>query len=120
MPAQNESLQEHLSRSSELTITVTGRKSGRTISVPIWFVWDDPKLSLLPVYGSDTQWYKNVLKNPLIHIEAGGAKAEVRVLPVTDPSQVSSIVKKFRDKYGPVDVKKYYSRFDVAVTADVP
>jgi hypothetical protein len=32
----------------------------------VWFVWDDGKLYLLPVKGSDTQWYKNVLKNPSI------------------------------------------------------
>jgi hypothetical protein len=36
---------------------------------------------------------------------------------VTDPSQASSIVEKFRAKYGASDVKKYYSKFDVAVLA---
>ena|SRR5204863_1757795 len=35
-------------------------------------------LYLVPVQGSDTQWYKNVLKNPSIRIKAGGAEAEVR------------------------------------------
>jgi hypothetical protein len=30
---------------------------------------------------------------------------------------VSSVVKKFRDKYGAADVKKYYSKLDVAVMA---
>ena len=43
-----------------------GRKSGRTISIPVWFVLEGEKLYLLPVHGSDTQWYKNVLQNPLI------------------------------------------------------
>jgi hypothetical protein len=28
---------------------------------------------------------------------------------------VSAVVEKFRDKYGAGDVKKYYSKFDVAV-----
>ena len=32
------------------------------------------KLYLLPVQGSDTQWYKNVLKNPSIRIDARGAQ----------------------------------------------
>jgi hypothetical protein len=71
------------------------------------------------VNGSDTQWYKNVLKNPSIQIEAGDAKAERKVAPVTDPKQVSSVVEKFRAKYGASDVKKYYSKFDVAVLADM-
>jgi len=112
-----ETLKDRLSRSREITITVIGRKSGRTISIPVWFVLDDEKLYLLPVQGSDTQWYKNVLKNPMIRIRAGGAEAELKVVPITDARQVSSVVEKFRAKYGTDDVKKYYSKFDVAVVA---
>ncbi len=118
-PAPNDALKDRLSRSREINLTVTGRKSGRSISIPVWFVSEDNKLYLLPVSGSDTQWYKNVLKNPSIQIEAGGAKAERKVAPVKDPKQVSSIVEKFRAKYGASDVKKYYSKFDVAVLADL-
>jgi deazaflavin-dependent oxidoreductase (nitroreductase family) len=118
-PTRSDALKDRLSRSREINISVTGRKSGRTISIPVWFVLEDVKLYLLPVSGSDTQWYKNALKNPSIRIEAGGAKAEVNVTPVTDSKQVSSIVEKFRAKYGPSDVKKYYSKIDVAVLADL-
>src|SRR6266851_3547627 len=109
--SRDDALKDRLSRSREINITVTGRKSGRTISIPVWFVSEDNKLYLLPVSGSDTQWYKNVLKNPSIQIEAGGAKAERKVAPVTE---------KFRAKYGTSEVKKYYSKFDVAVLADLP
>jgi deazaflavin-dependent oxidoreductase (nitroreductase family) len=119
MPNKNDSLQDRLSRYRELTITVTGRKSGRQISNPVWFVFEDGKLDLLPVSGSETQWYKNVLKNPTIRIDARGAEAELQVLPVTDAKQVSGVVEKFRKKYGAGDVKKYYSNFDVAVVAEV-
>jgi hypothetical protein len=34
------------------------------------------KLSLLPVRGSDTQWFKNLLQNPSIRIDARGVEAE--------------------------------------------
>ncbi|PYX34028.1 MAG: DUF2255 domain-containing protein [Acidobacteria bacterium] len=117
MPAQNDVLKEQLSRSQEITLSVTGRKSARTISNPVWFVFEGGKLNLLPVHGSASEWYKNVLKNPKIRIEAGDAEAEAQAVPVTDATQVKSIVEKFRDKYGPDDVKKYYSKFDVAVVA---
>src|ERR1700684_3713291 len=117
MPTENNALEDHLSSSSEITITVTGRKSGRPISIPVWFVLEDDALDLLPVKGSDTQWYKNVLKNPTIRIKAGGAESEFKVVPVADAAQVSSVVEKFRGKYGANDVKKYYSKFDVAVVA---
>ena len=115
--AKNDSLQDRLSKVSEINITVTGRKSGRSITLPIWFAWDDGRLYLLPVKGSDTQWYKNVLKNPTIQIDARGAGAEIEVVPVMDAAQIKSVVGKFRAKYGAGDVKKYYSKLDVAVTA---
>jgi len=116
---RNVALIDRLARSREINITVIGRKSGRTISNPVWFVLDGDRLYLLPVQGSDTQWYKNVLKNPSIRIEAGGAKAELRAVSITDATQVGSVVERFRKKYGAKDVKKYYSKFDVAVVAQV-
>ena len=117
MAKRNDGLTDRLSRGREITITVTGRKSGRTISIPVWFVLEDDKLYLLPVQGSDTQWYKNVLNNPMIRVNARGAEAEIQAVLITDAPQVSSVVEKFRGKYGTNDVRKYYSKFDVAVFA---
>ena len=117
MPAHDDSLKDRLSRYREIKITVTGRKSGREISIPVWFVTEDNQLYLVPVQGSDTQWYKNVLKNPKIRVDARGAEEELHVVPTKDPAKVSEIVEKFREKYGTGDVKKYYSKFDVAVIA---
>ena len=119
MAARNDTLKDRLSRYQEINISVTGRKSGRTISIPVWFVLEDGKLYLLPVQGSDTQWYKNVHKKPSIRIDVGKAAAELKVVLVTDATQVSSVIEKFRAKYGTNDVKKYYSKFDVAVLAQV-
>jgi hypothetical protein len=99
---------------------VTGRKSGCAISIPVWFVLENDTLYLLPVKGSDTQWYKNVLKDPLIRIDARGVGAEFQAVPLADPARVSSVVEKFRDKYGTKDVKKYYSKLDVAVLVQIP
>lgn len=114
-----DSLKERLSRYNEIHITVTGRKSGRSITNPVWFVFEDDTLYLLPVKGSVTQWYKNVLKNPAMKIDARGAEAEVKVTPVKDPKQAAPVVERFRTKYGAGDVKKYYSNFDVAVVAHI-
>jgi hypothetical protein len=35
------------------------------------------------------------------------------------PKGVSSVVEKFREKYGAKNVKKYYTKFDVAVLAQM-
>jgi hypothetical protein len=71
------------------------------------------------VRGSDTQWYKNVLKNAKIGIAARDAEAEFNAVPIRDAKQVASVVEKFRAKYGAGNVKKYYSKLDVAVVARV-
>jgi deazaflavin-dependent oxidoreductase (nitroreductase family) len=107
MPVENEALKDRLWGSREIQISVTGRKSGRAISIPVWFVLEDEELYLLPVEGSDTQWYKNVLEKPTIRVQARDAKAEFKVAPITDATQVASVVAKFRSKYGASDVKKY-------------
>lgn len=117
MPSREDSLENNFARSSEITIAVTGRKSGRTISLPIWFVWDNGTLYLLPVKGSETQWYRNVLRNPAMRIAAGSVEGQFKAVPITEAKEVSSVVEKFRKKYGTNDVKKYYSKFDVAVIA---
>lgn len=119
MSAKNDNLKDRLSRYREIKISVTGRKSGRTISNPVWFVLDQGKLYLLPVQGSDTQWYKNVRKNPKIRIDAGDAHGEFRAVPISNAGQVSPVVENFRAKYGAGDVKKYYSNFDVAVVVEM-
>ena len=112
-------LKQRLASYRQIKLSVIGRKSGRTISILVWFIVEGEKLYLLPVQGSDTQWYKNVLKNPSIRIEARGVGAEFRATPLTDAKAVKSVTEKFREKYGAKDVKKYYSKFDVAVVVEL-
>ena len=80
---------------------------------------DGEKLYLPPVQGSETQWYKNVLRNSQIRIDARGTEAEFGAKPVTGAKAVKSVVQKFREKYGARDLKKYYSKFDVAVRVEL-
>jgi deazaflavin-dependent oxidoreductase (nitroreductase family) len=112
-------LKDRLSRYRAIKLSVTGRKSGKTISHPVWFVAEGDKLYLLPVQGSDTQWYQNVLKNPSIQVAARDAKGKFKAVPATNAATVKSVIGKFREKYGAGDVKKYYSKFDAAVTAEM-
>jgi len=99
---------------NELDITVTGRTSGRSLTYPVWFALDGDKLYLIPVKGSDTDWYKNLRKNPTIRQEARGKTLTVIALFLTDEAQLDKVLEKFRDKYGR-NVKSYYPKLDVAV-----
>jgi hypothetical protein len=119
MAGSKDGLKDRLCHYRRIKISVIGRKTGRAISIPVWFVLESGTLYLLPVQGSDTQWYKNVLQNPSIRIDARSAEAESKATPITEPKAVKSVVEKFREKYGARDVKKYYSQFDVAVLVEL-
>jgi len=108
-------LYKRLDRVSEIRLSVKGRKSGRDIPRPVWFVHEGNILYLLPVQGSDTNWYKNLLVDLKLKISVNGAETTVSGKPITDRNEVEDIVRKFKSKYGEGDVKKYYPKVDVAV-----
>ncbi len=112
--------QKALDASQELRITVTGRRSGREFSTPVWFVRKGKTVFLLPVTGSHSQWYKNVEKSKRMKISSGKLSLELSAKLLTDVKRVGSVADKFRNKYGPGDVKKYYSRFDAAIELGLP
>jgi len=99
----------------EVEITVTGRKSRRGISTPVWFLHEGQKLYLVPVNGTNSNWYKNVLAEPTMQISTGGSKATVKANPIFDSSKVADVVEKLRSKYGAGEVKKYYSKLNAAL-----
>jgi len=80
----------------EIELTVTGRTSGREISIPVWFVRDGEKLYLVPVKGSDSDWYKNILKTPTIRLAAQAAQLNATASPTSDAANVEQVLDRFR------------------------
>jgi hypothetical protein len=108
-------LRQRLKKVYEITLNIKGRKSGKDIPRPVWFVHETNTLYLLPVYGSDTNWYKNMVVDPTLKISVNDLEITERGKPITDNNMVNDVVKKFKSKYGEGEVKKYYTNFDVAV-----
>ena len=108
-------LHQRLNRASEIRLSVKGRKSGRDIPRPVWFVHEGNTLYLLPVQGSDTNWYKNFQEDKTSKISVSGEEIPTKGKPISDSNRVDDILNKFRSKYGEADVKKYYPKVDVAV-----
>ena len=107
-----------LANTDEVQLTAIDAASGRETTRPVWFVREGDSLHLLPVKGSDSWWFKNVVKTPSIRLAANDVAITAAARPITDPQRVRDVVEAFRAKYGADDVKKYYSKFDVA--AEVP
>jgi deazaflavin-dependent oxidoreductase (nitroreductase family) len=109
-----------LKRRRQISITVSGRRSGRAITMPVWLVSDDRAIWLLPVYGSKTQWYRNLMKNRAITVRAGSQRKEFRAKLIKSQGAVSTVIRQFREKYTPEEIKRWYSGLDVAVQIPLP
>ncbi len=108
-------LHQRLKSAYEITLSVKGRKTGRDIRRPVWFVHERNTLYLLPVQGSNTNWYKNLLVYPTLKISINCVEISESGKLITDGNSVNDIVGKFRSKYGEGDLKRYYPKTDVAV-----
>lgn len=85
------------------------------MSTPVWFAKREDTIDLLPVGGSHSQWYKNVLENPTVGLEARGTRWEAKATPIIDSSKLNDVFASFRGKYGADQVKQYYGDTDLAV-----
>lgn len=115
----NDDFRKALNPTAPLTITFTGRKSGKKFSTPVMFVIDAQKLYLLPRSGTDTNWYKNVLKTPTMDLESSGKKISAEAHPIHDKKQVEEIIQKFRGQMREEDFKKFYPKTNVALELSI-
>jgi hypothetical protein len=104
-----------LETTTEVDLTATGRVSGKQTSRTVWFVRQGHTVYLLPVSGSGSQWYRNVVKTPAIRLTAEGTEVRATARPVTDRKVVGQVLDKFSAKYGAGSVGEYYPNQDVAV-----
>ena len=108
-------LRDALNDTNEVDLTVTGRKSGQESTRPIWFVEEGDRLLLLPVTGSDSNWYRNLVKTPAVRLSAEGAEMSGAAKPIKNAPAVEDVVEKFRSKYGADQIAQYYPKQNAAV-----
>jgi deazaflavin-dependent oxidoreductase (nitroreductase family) len=104
-----------LAKRRQISITVTGRRTGHPITIPVWFVFGSNAVWLLPVTGSKTQWYRNLKANRAIGIRVGSERHNLRARLRQDPKAVRKVIQSFRDQYTPPEIKRWYTGLDVAV-----
>jgi deazaflavin-dependent oxidoreductase (nitroreductase family) len=114
-PAEREDFLNRLKQSNEVNITVTGRKTKKRFSAPVWFVLDNEKVVLVPMRGSDNNWFKNLTKNPQIELGVGDIAISFKATIVRNPDRVEKVLDRFRAKYGSVWSESYYTKRDVYV-----
>ena len=102
-----------------LKITVVGRKTGKSITVPVQFVHEKDKILLLPFMGKNTNWYSNLAKNPRITITINKAKLQGNAKLSTDQATLRNVVGKFVDKYGRTNIATYYPKKEAFVEVTI-
>ena len=114
-----EELTNALQGAREIEITVTGRRSGRESTRPVWFVHEGDSLYLVPVSGRESNWYRNLLADRAIRVRAGDTELTADAIPIDDPDRVAEVVDRFGAKYGADKMESLYSRLDAAVEVPV-
>jgi hypothetical protein len=115
-PAQHGNLLYKLKQSNEVDITVVGRKTKKRLSTPVWLVLDgDKKVILVPMKGSDNNWFKDLVEDPQIELSVGETAIPLRATLVRDSNQVEKVLEAFRAKYRSMWSESYYTKRDVYV-----
>jgi hypothetical protein len=108
-------LLDALKSKSEVELTV--RRSGKWTTRPVWFVVDGATIYLLPMYGTDTKWYKYATANPEIELSVRGKKVRAEARPVLDTQKLTVVFDRFRSKYG--ELERYYKKLDAAIAVTI-
>ncbi len=99
----------------EIRISVVRRKDGKRRTLPIWFAVEGTTLQLLPMYGLNTQWFRDVEKNGTMEIRTGREMKSAAPRIIREPAAVDRVKQRFSRKYGSVEVRKYYPTSEVAL-----
>src|SRR5579875_2017060 len=106
-----------LKRSGEVRITVRGRKTKKKFSAPVWFFLDreEKKVILVPVKGSDSEWFKDLAKDPQIELSVDDTTITSNATLVRDSNRTKQVIDKLKVKYKSEWSESYYTKRDVCV-----
>ena len=69
-----------------LLVTMTGAKSGRTITLPLVYSTDGDRIVVIASYAGapkNPSWYHNLVAHPVVTVELGGEKYQARATVIT-------------------------------------
>ena len=82
-------------------LTTTGRVTGHSHRIEIWFAIDQDALYMLSGGGDRSDWVKNLRRDPVVTVDIGTGKFQGRARVVTDPTKNERARALVHDKYAP-------------------
>ncbi len=94
-----------------LLLTTVGRKSGLPRATPIQFEKVDGVYYAASARGQEADWFKNILANPKVHVEAAGEEFDALAESVTESARIADFLE-LRLKRHPVMIRFIMVLFD--------
>ena len=97
-------------------VTMTGAKSGRTLTVPLMYVPHAGGVLLVASQGGAPKnpvWYHNLVKHPDIEVEHRGTRMNLRAR-IADPGEKTALWPICDEHYAP------YAEYRTRTTRDIP
>lgn len=79
-----------------MILTTRGRKSGKARYAAVEYRRHGSKIYLVAAWGERTDWYQNLLVDPLVTMQLGREKVSALADKVTDPAEASRALNLFR------------------------
>jgi len=100
-------LEQALRDTEEIVLVTRGRKTGQPHEAMVWFAYDDGFVWLRT--DRDTDWYRNLQRDPHCRIRAGTVQLAATSEPIDDEAgALRRVVELFRAKYGVEWVSDWY------------
>ena len=87
-------------REKEVTLTTTGRSSGKPRKVTIWISTDGERLFIRSGQGMKRDWPQNLEAKPEASLKMAGQTIKVRARHLHDPAEVRAVAGFAAGKYG--------------------
>ena len=91
---------EAAANQKQVTLTTTGRKSGKPRRVTIWIATDGRRLFVRSGQGFRRDWPQNLQARGEATLQLGGRPIKVRPRHVADPDEARAVSGLIRNKYG--------------------
>jgi deazaflavin-dependent oxidoreductase (nitroreductase family) len=100
-----------------MVITTTGRKSGKQFSVPIGNVRDGSTVYAFTL-GGTSNWYRNLMANPLVTLNIRGKEIQARATPITTDAELLNALEVYK-REAPNQMERFFHVSPSAQGADL-
>ena len=87
-----------------MLLTTIGRKSGLPRQTPLQYENVDGDYYIASARGADSDWFKNIVANPKVHVQIRDIEFDAIAEPVTDPARIADFIE-LRLKRHPVMIR---------------